>query len=402
MPLAPASTAFTLLLGFLVALPSFGIDMSLPALAETAAALRVAPAEVGSTMSLFMLGFAVAPLLYGPASDRYGRKPIVVVACLLFIVAGIGCALARSLPMLLLWRLVQGAGAGASMTMPLAITRDLFEGEAARVKLSYVAIATMAVPMIAPTAGAALLALGGWRLIHAALAGIGCLLLLAMGLGFAESARLDPANRLVPTVVARSYLRVLRHGVCLGYILVNAAAFGALFAYVCGSSLFFIGVVGLAPGQYGLVFAVTSLGIMAGAFLNGRFGTRRVPPRYPLTAGLLLGAASTTLLLAMTLAGWMPLPLVITLLVLGTLAFGLVAPNAMQAAMQPLPGIAGAAGAATGAIQMAMGAVASGLVAALFDGRSALSMTLVMALCSLLALASYLLLARPAGGTASP
>jgi DHA1 family bicyclomycin/chloramphenicol resistance-like MFS transporter len=135
---------------------------------------------------------------------------------------------------------------------------------------------------------------------------------------------------------------------------------------------------------------------MAGAFLNGRLGARGVRPRYPLTAGLLLGAASTTLLLAMTLAGWMPLPLVITLLVLGTLAFGLVAPNAMQAAMQPLPEIAGAAGAATGALQMAMGAAASGLVAALFDGHSALSMTLVMALCSLFALASYLLLARSA------
>ena len=182
---------------------------------------------------------------------------------------------------------------------------------------------------------------------------------------------------------------------------VNAAAFGALFAYVSGSSLFFIGVVGLGPGQYGLVFAVTSLGIMAGAFLNGRLGARSVPPLFALTAGLLLGAASTTLLLAMTLAGWMPLPLVITLLVLGTLAFGLVAPNAMQAAMQPLPEIAGAASAATGAIQMAMGAAASGLVAALFDGRSALSMTLVMALCSLLALASYLLLARSAEAVAA-
>src|SRR5262249_20590153 len=142
VPLAPASTAFTLLLGFLVALPSFGIDMSLPALAETAAALRVAPAEVGSTMSLFMLGFAVAPLLYGPASDRYGRKPIVVLACLLFIIAGIGCALARSLPALLMWRVVQGAGAGASMTIALAIVRDLFDGQVARTKLSYVAIAT--------------------------------------------------------------------------------------------------------------------------------------------------------------------------------------------------------------------------------------------------------------------
>jgi DHA1 family bicyclomycin/chloramphenicol resistance-like MFS transporter len=398
----PASAAFTLLLGFLVALPSFGIDMGLPALTETGVALRVAPARAGLMMSLFMIGFAVAPLFYGPASDRYGRKPIVVLACMLFIFAGIGCALARSLPTLLMWRVVQGAGAGASMTIALAIIRDLFDGEPARTKLSYVAIATMVVPMIAPTAGAALLALGGWRLIHAVLAGVGLLLLLAMLLGFAESARLDPANRMVPSVIARNYLRVLIHPICRGYIIVNAAAFGALFAYVSGSSLFLINVEGLRPEQYGLVFAATSLGIMAGAFLNSRLSARSVLPFYPLMTGLVLAAGSTTVLLAMTLVDWMALPLVISFLVLGTLAFGLIAPNAIQGAMEPLPQIAGAASAATGCIQMAMGAVASGLVAVLYDGHSALSMTALMALCSLLALASYLLLVRPAERVVAP
>src|SRR5262245_63731688 len=120
--------------------------MSLPALTATGAALRVPPAQAGQMMSVFMLGFAAAPLLYGPASDRYGRKPVVLFACLLFIIGGIGCALARSLPTLLTWRAVQGAGAGASMTITLAIVRDLFESQAARTKLSYVAIATMVVP----------------------------------------------------------------------------------------------------------------------------------------------------------------------------------------------------------------------------------------------------------------
>jgi DHA1 family bicyclomycin/chloramphenicol resistance-like MFS transporter len=94
----PASMAFTFLMSFLVALPSFGIDMSLPALTATGAALRVAPAQVGLMMSLFMFGFAVAPLFYGPASDRYGRKPVVVFACTLFIIAGIGCAVVRLSP----------------------------------------------------------------------------------------------------------------------------------------------------------------------------------------------------------------------------------------------------------------------------------------------------------------
>ncbi len=110
----------------------------------------------------------------------------------------------------------------------------------------------------------------------------------------------------------------------------------------------------------------------------------------------MLAASIAMLLLAMSLAGWMPLNVVIPLLVVGNFAFGLIAPNAMQGAMQPLPQIAGAAGAATGCIQMATGAVVSGLVATLSDQYAALSMTALMAVCSLFALGSYLLLARPA------
>jgi DHA1 family bicyclomycin/chloramphenicol resistance-like MFS transporter len=207
----PASVAFTLLMGFLVALPSFGIDMSLPALIATGASLHVAPAEAGLTMSVFMIGFAVAPLLYGPASDRYGRKPAVICACLLFIVAGVGCAMARSLPALLAWRVVQGAGAGASMTLAFAIIRDLFDGQAARTEISYIVVATMVVPMLAPSVGAALLAFWGWRAIHAVLAGVGTFLVLAIALGFNENATLSPVNRLLPSVVARNYHLVLTH-----------------------------------------------------------------------------------------------------------------------------------------------------------------------------------------------
>jgi len=397
----PASTGFTVLMGFLVALPSFGIDVSLPALSATAASLHVAPAQAGLTMSVFMIGFAVAPLIYGPASDRYGRRPAVIYACLLFIVAGIGCAMARSLPALLAWRVVQGAGAGSSMTIAFAIIRDLFAGEAARSKISIIVVATMVVPMLAPSAGAALLAVAGWRAIHAVLAGVGAALLLAIALGFTESATLNPASRLIPSAIVRNYRLVLAHPLCAGYILVSAAAFGALFAYVSGSSLFLITVVGLRPGEYGLVFAATSLGIMGGAFLNSRLSARGVRPDYPLTVGLSLGAASAAALLVLTLAGWMPLPLMLPLLIAGTLAFGLVAPNAIEGAMRPLPQIAGAVGAAAGCVQTATGAVASALVATLYDGHTALSMTALMAFCSLFALGSYLLLARPASYAAA-
>ena len=240
------------------------------------------------------------------------------------------------------------------------------------------------------------LAVGGGRALHTVLAGVGAFLLLMILFGFSESETPDPNRRLAPSVVARNYVRVLTHPSCLGYLLVSAAAFGSLFAYVSGSSLFLINVVGLRPQQYGLVFAATSLGIMGGSSLSGRLNTLKVAPSYSLMLGLVLATATTMTLLVVTLAGWMPLPVVIPQLVVGNLAFGLIMPNAMERAMQPLPQIAGAAGAAMGFSQMAMGAASSGLVAILYDGHSALSMTSLMVLCSVLALAVYLLVARPA------
>jgi MFS transporter, DHA1 family, multidrug resistance protein len=398
----PASIAFTTLLGVLVALPSFGIDMSLPTLAEMSVAFDAAPSQVSWTTSLFMAGFAIAPLLYGPASDRFGRKPVVMIGCALFAVAGAGCAAAGSLQSLLGWRFVQGGGAGAGMTIVLAIIRDLFDGQAARVRFSYVAIATMVAPAIAPAAGASLLALGDWRIIPAALASIGVVLFVVVGIGFTESARLDPMNRLGPSVVFRNYLCVLIHPVSSAYILVGAAAFGALFAYVSGSPLFLINAAGFDPRQYGLIFAATSLAIMLGAFLNGQFSARGVRVASLMTVGLLLSAASSILLLGTTLANWATFPPVMVLLLMSNFGFGLIAPNAMAGAVQPFPQIAGVASAATGFVQVATGAIVSELVAVFYDGRSPLSTAVFMTLCSVFALSWYLLLARPAHSERRP
>jgi MFS transporter, DHA1 family, multidrug resistance protein len=397
MPLRPSSFAFTALLGLLASVPFSSIDMSLPAVTATGAALGALPGEVGLTMSVFMLSLAAAPLVYGPLSDRYGRKPVAVSGVALFVVGSVACALAPSLPALLIWRLFQGAGAAASSTLAMAIVRDLFQGQAARAKIANVVIAINVATVVAPTAGAALLAWGGWRSIYATQAAIGTVLLLALLAGFAESAKIDPANRLIPSVIARGYRRVLTQPICFGYILVGAAAGGTVFAYVTGSSLFFIDVVGLKPNQYGLIFSACSAAVMSGAFLDGRLGASGISPAHVLMTGLSLSAAAATLLLAMTLAGWMPLALVVALLIIVALAFGLSMPTMMNATMQPLPEIAGAVSAAAGSVQMTAGAASGGLVSLLYDGRSALSMTAVMTLCSLAALLSYLLVARPAG-----
>src|SRR6266481_6720192 len=184
-----------------------------------------------------MMGAAL--LVYGPVSDRFGRKPIVVFGCALVIIASLGCIFARSLPQLLFFRALQGAGASGPGMAAVTIVSDLFDGPAARAKLSNVVFAINIVPMIAPTVGAALLAVGGWRAIYLVPIAGGSVLLGAMG-GFSESARIDPNIRLSPAAIIRDYLRVLLNPLCVGYLLCNAAAAGAVFAYITGSSLFFI------------------------------------------------------------------------------------------------------------------------------------------------------------------
>jgi DHA1 family bicyclomycin/chloramphenicol resistance-like MFS transporter len=395
MQIRPTSFSFTLLLGFLSAVPYSSIDINLPALAATGATLGVVPFEVGLTMSAFMLSLAVAPLIYGPISDRFGRKPVVVFGVAVFVVASLACSVAQSLPELLLCRFVQGLGA-ASTAMTFAIIRDLFGEMSARAKIANVVVIINVMTVIAPTAGAALLTIGSWRAIYAVQAGIGVVLLLAVLLGFAESAKVDVANRLAPAVVIRSYLRVLTHPLSFAYIMVGAASGAMVFAYVTGSSLFFIGVMGLRPDRYGLIFSACSAAVMSGALLDGWLGGRGISAPLVVRIGLTLSAAAAAMLLGMTVAGWTQPTLVAALLMAVAFAFGMTMPSIMNATMQPLPDIAGAVGALAGSIQMMAGAASSGLVAVLFDGRSALSMAAVMAACSLLALIAYRSLARPA------
>jgi MFS transporter, DHA1 family, multidrug resistance protein len=377
MRIAPNSPAFSWLLGLLSALPTFGIDMILPTLPATATALRAPASEVGLAMSVYLFGLGAALVAYGPISDRIGRRPIIVFGAALLALASVGCMLARSLPVLLIFRTLQGVGASGPGMGALTIVRDLFDGEEARAKMSYVVLAINIVPMVAPTVGAALLTLGGWQAVYWVPVAGGCILLAAMH-GLAETAHIDPQVRLSPLRIARDYLSVLTHPICLGNAVCNAAAAGAVFAYITGSSLFLIDVVGLGPTQYGVVFGASSLSVMAGSLLNQRLSGRGVTPRQMIGIGLSLSTALATCLMVMALADGRSILVVVLVMTGVALSFGLISPNAISEALQPVPAIAGAAGAVVMFMQMLGAASSSWLVSWLFDGRSALSMAVTM------------------------
>jgi DHA1 family bicyclomycin/chloramphenicol resistance-like MFS transporter len=399
---SPHSAAFALMLSAMAALPSFGIDMSLPALNVIGSSLGVSAGSAGWTITVFMLGYGLAPPICGPISDRIGRKPVILGAVGVFAVASLGATVSSSLAELLAWRLAQGMGGGVAATLTLAVINDLFDGAVGRAKLSHLASIMLFVPMLAPTAGTFVLAIGGWRGIYGLLSVVGVILFSAIWLAFGESARPQFLERFRPMTMLHGFAHALSHPACLGYILVNAAGFAAIFAYISGSSLFLIGTLGLSRPAYSVIYAVTFIGIMAGVMLNGRLSLWGVAPAYPLRVGIGIALGSATLLVVALAAGWIWVPGLTAILILSAAGFGLIAPNAMHAAMQPLPHHAGAVSAMAAFVQVLAQSASSAFVFALNDRAPGLSMAASMMLWPVVCLIAYLRLARPAEISLTP
>src|SRR6188472_1903560 len=227
--LRPHSRGFTLLLGALTTLASFATDMGLPVLAEMAGSLGIPVGRAALSLSVFMAGFALGPLVFGPVSDHIGRRRVLLTGVAMFTVFGGFAAFTRTLQGLLLWRFLMGTGAGGCSVLVVATVRDLFTGVEARVKQSYVNLAAGIAPIIAPTLGVAVATMGGWRAIYGALAGGGTVLLAIAALRLGESLPPTPHDSFEVRRALEGYARVLRTRVSIGYAAVIALNFGSLF-----------------------------------------------------------------------------------------------------------------------------------------------------------------------------
>ncbi len=396
MRLRPGSLAFLLFISALGGITPLSIDMGLPALESIGRSLQITPASAALTLSFFLVGFAFGPIVLGPLSDRFGRRPVLLAGCALFVISGIGCALTPSLPVLLFWRLLQGIGAGAGSTLSLAIVRDLFEGAAARAQLSYISTVGSTAPMIAPTLGAIVLAIGDWRSIYGFLAVAGLALLVAVYFCFRETHHAVDSTALHPRRLLANYARIFRNPISLGYTLVGALSFGCMFSYVSSSPLVMMGVLGVSPSAYGWTFAATALGIMGGAFINGRLNTRGFSGAALLQFGLSLSLATALTLLAISYSGHASVATILPVLVLNTFCAGFITSNANHGVMHPMPDIAGVASAVLGATRMLTGAAASVLISLIFDGHTAHAMAWAMTGFTLASFAAYWLIVRVA------
>jgi DHA1 family bicyclomycin/chloramphenicol resistance-like MFS transporter len=272
-----------LVLGLLTALGPVSIDLYLPAFPALRQDLHAGDAAVQLTLTGMTVGLAVGQLLIGAWSDRVGRRRPLLLSCGLHLVATIGCVVAPSIGVLAACRVAQGAGAAGSAVLVLAIVRDRAEGKALVTLLSRVALVTTLAPLLAPVAGAEILAAGGWRGVFVVLAVASALLLVAAAVVVPETGRPAPPRRLGAVLGDRRFRQAT---------LVAAMTYAGIYAYVAASPLLLQNVYGLSPRTYAVVFLVNSLGLVLGVQLASTLIRRYDTPR------VLTGFAGVTVVAA--------------------------------------------------------------------------------------------------------
>ena len=247
-----------LVLGLLSAIGPFAIDMYLPALPAIGAALQADVHVVQMSLMAFFLSFAVSQLVYGPASDIFGRKPPLYAGILLFIAGSIGCALAPDIRWLIAFRFLQGLGGGAPIVVPRAIVRDLHTGAEATRLMAMLMLVFSVSPILAPLVGSLIIDVAGWRAIFWAVSGVGVVGVMLVAATLAETR--PPAARAGGDVAStlRAFARLLRDPHFLGLTAIGAFGMASFFIYLANSSFVLIEHYGLTPRQYSLAFAVNA------------------------------------------------------------------------------------------------------------------------------------------------
>jgi DHA1 family bicyclomycin/chloramphenicol resistance-like MFS transporter len=378
-------TRNAVVLGLLSAVGPFAIDMYLPAMPAIEAGLQTTTAATQMTLTVFFVAFGLCQIAYGPLSDAYGRKAPLYAGLALFIAGSIGCALSPSIGWLIAFRVVQGAGAAAMGVIPRAVIRDLHTGIEATKLMSLVMLVFSVSPLLAPLTGSALILPFGWRGVFAAVT-------IAAAVALILVASLLPETRPVHERIDRSlgkllgsFGELLRDGHFLGLTFIGGLGMASFFTFLSTSSFVYIGHYGLTPTQYSLAFSVNAVGFIGASqlagFLGGRFGTGRM-----VIAAVSAYAGFAMLLLALTLAGFDSLRVLIPLLFAAFAFLGLVIPATMVLSLEDHGPIAGVASALGGTLQMVLGGVVITVAAQFFDGTS-LPMVAVIALAAVVAFA---------------
>jgi len=370
MMLRPGTFALTLLLSFLTALGPLSMDMYLPSLPDISHTLNAPVLHVQLTISSYLFGFAVGQIFYGPISDRLGRRPVLLVALVLYAAATVACASAQSIHELIAARFIQALGGAGSIVLARAVVRDIYSGARAGRELSIMGSITAFAPIIAPTIGGVLQTLFGWRAVF-------ILLVIFAVVSLAVAARLLPETlkeRSSETIslssMGRLYGSVLTHRGFLANLGILTTTFIGLFAWVSGAPIVMQGeVYGLSPLVFGVIFAMGAAGYMLGTFIAARIVMRLGLDR-TMGIGCATLAIGGLIMAAVVALGFTNVFWFVGAMTIYLAGLGFALPMAMAGALTPFPDRAGTASSLMGFTQQSGAAIAAGAIG-LYLGHSA-------------------------------
>ncbi len=371
------------LMGVLQAFAPLSIDMYLPSMPLLEKVFNATTAQVQITLVTFLLGFALGQAIYGPLTDRFGRKPPLYFSLALFVFASAACALSTSINALAVFRLLQAIGACGGAVVSRAMVRDLFPPVDLRRIFSMLVLVLGVSPMISPFIGGYLLVWFGWKSIFVTQASLGAAMLVAMHFRLAESLAPENARPLNMDHVVSTYLHLLRDRTFLGASLVCGFSSAGMFAYIASAPFVFINLYKLPPQQFGWLFGFIAAGLIGASQVNGRMSHKIAIWRVLRVANLVqLGSGFAVLATAATGFGGMAgifAPVFVYMC-----ATGFVFPNGSAIAMMRHGNMAGTASALLGTNQFVI-AAGTTIVLGVIDNSSAMPMAIVIAGCGVAA-----------------
>jgi len=376
---------FVVVIASIMALNPLAMDMMLPALPNIRAAFAIAdPNHPQLVLSIFLIGFGVGQFLMGPLSDRFGRRPVLLGGMILYGVASLLAIAAPSFELLLLARALQGFGTSATRVIVTSIVRDCYAGRRMASVMSLAMMIFVAVPVVAPSFGQAVLLMTEWRGIFVILMLYGVLTLIWSALRMPETLPEERRKSLALSEVLGAYRQTVTSRQTLGYALACGGVWGAMVSFVFSAQQVFTEIYGLGH-YFPLAFAVAAIGVAIAGFVNSRI-VGRLGMRVISHGALSVYAVVAAIMLAAEKLDALPLPLFLALAMLMMFAFGLMMANFTALAMEPHGNIAGTASSLYGSITTLLGIGIGMVIGQSYDG-TLLPFSVGFFLCAMTALA---------------
>ena len=382
-------TEFIALIASLMALNAVAIDIMLPALPDMGSSLGVHSENARQyVLTYYFLGFGIAQLVFGPLSDRFGRKAPLQIGMAIYVIAALAATVVPDFGWLLAARFIQGVGAAATRVLAVSIVRDIYGGRKMAEIMSLVMVVFMAAPVIAPAAGQIIILVADWHMIFLLMAVTCAGVMVWAGKRLPETLPADRRTAFTVENVSTAFAVVLTNRISLCYSLATMAVFGALFGFIGVAQQIYVGIYQLGvwfPFVFAVIAGVMAVSSFANSRLVGQFGMRR------LSHAALIGFSATSLAwyLLSLIVGPPSLTVFFVLISAIMFCFGWIAPNFNALAMEPLGEVAGTGSAVLGFLQTAGGAVVGIWIGQSFDGTD-VPIALGFVAVSMLALAMVL------------